>query len=516
MLNLRSPTEHQVPILERKRCLTFGHFRKAISSAFHNSLKALRDALSGGDPTHFWKQLRDGTWAPTQVKLDLDDFLEHFCPGRGAFGVVHFCHRCDVEADENGALPLCCADPVVEGPQKAYDAWYRMVISRGWAQSAESKWTSTTLNCRRLCLVVKLLGHVCDVIKAQQKVRDADEAMLAAELAANREDHAARNKLTLLRSARAFNSPAAQAKLAIVVTVMVVMDGILYALLGCDLAKRPPISMLDMVDRTSSPVLKALETLGLLMEEFSHDVWSLLGGLSVDHRNHEVRDFARRCLWGARVGLLDHYELRFQRPPYTIVAARDKPELLAVAVTNMLEMPIQCLPLSCQKVIRMLGHDRRAILRHAPAIFEKVLSVSPATIHFSEGQHALVRQDVASDGQPRSFTSTSHRTLCKLVKAEHVRRGGLDPVGRQKDVLSLAVEAQFGQDAVGAHAASPNVPTRPAGAFIAYQNERQASFKEMIGAAHRPLTEAERQRCTTLVQQGWEEVRIWQWSAMHT
>ena len=271
---------------------------------------------SGGheEQRHGYRRMQSGELQMTPAMQKLTKFLQHYQPGQGKYGAAHYC--CTTNGSEEAAAGCvvgepCCADPQKDGPKKAAKAWSEFAFSRTWLQPADGKWTNTTLNCKRLLLIVEWLADILGAMCAKENLKEQHLQKLEEDVARNKENLAARSKLTLLRCSLNFSDTTAKARHAVYVTVAMIMDAIIYAVFGCEAEGRPEITVMELVDPDlGSPVFQALHKLSLLLDDFSleNEQWCLLVAVGVSFDDPVVRDFARREIWGARLGLLDHFE----------------------------------------------------------------------------------------------------------------------------------------------------------------------------------------------------------------
>ena len=501
-----------------------GHPFRIVSSSLLVCRSELEEAIldvviGGSDAAYLYKKSKRGGGAmPTRMYDDLLALIAHFDPAaraRGDSEVVHYCCVLPGSAEESRGLPTggpCCVD-VRESVEKTAAAWLNFIAGRGWARSAESRWTNITTNAKRLVVVVNLLGGAIDDVRLKWDLPFGLEAALERLVSENKGDQAGWNKLTLLRTVRAFTDPIVQAKMAIYVTTATIADQIHYAILGHE--QQHSITVLGLVDPEVSPVGIALDSLAMLLDVWGPEArgWVLLSSLAVDFSDPSVRQFAQVQILGLVVGLLDYFELRLTKPPYTVAAAAGSgsAEALDRAIREMRSMPLQCLPLSCQRM-RARYPTEAALREFAPPVFLKLLDKVPASIAFAERQHAQMRQDLLTTKRARSFTASSNRTFCKQALAEHVRRGGSDPARAGPAALVACMRASDPvaaplpiADAAPASAKKLG-PSRPAGPFIAFQSKREAAFKQLV-APGRKLTAVEQQRMKDAVRSGWDQVK---------
>ena len=128
-------------------------------------------------------------------------------------------------------------------------------------------------------------------------------------------------------------------------------------------------------------------------------------------------------------GLLDHFELRMSAPPYSLIqllSTGASPGEHRRCVDKFLRTPEHCLSEFCKRlrarcptIASMLGEGRIIVEAWAKGSF--------LAIDRTERSHGLMRQELRSEHRARSFTRSSHRSLCQELKSLHIRRGGADP-----------------------------------------------------------------------------------------
>ena len=444
--------------------------------------------------------MKDGsiTYEHTQMYEDFLRFLEHYNPLAGTCAEisykVHFLEEGETEE---------------EGLQKCADAWCDFVFGRGWVSATESRWLNVTQNAKRCVLIVKDLGAALQNLAATEGLTADMVDKLVASIAEKKDDIASRNKLTLLRSAASFSSTAMQAEMATYIKVVATVDQVLYALLGN--ANKMGITMLELVSQEHSPIGKALNTLANLLCHWGPEAeeWNLIRTLGIDFNDIDVRRTARNQILGLRVGLLDHFELRLTKAPYSIVASRDDATVSA-AVRIVFSTPLLCLPLSCQR-LKARYPTQMSFKRNAPAKLERLLSRVFAHISFGERLHAQMRQDLLSSGGSRNFVGSVHRVQCKQALAHHVARGGCNPTNASviKAVATKAM-AQCSSRASGPAMLEDVPKAKPMKAalkpYIQYKKARQEAFKQAV-APDRKLTLAERKKMDSRIASGWKIVK---------
>ena len=183
-------------------------------------------------------------------------------------------------------------------------------------------------------------------------------------------------------------------------------------------------------------------------------------------------------------------------------------------------MPLQCLPLSMQRM-RRRWPDKRVFTKNATPLVLKMLMIAPPHITPVELVHGLMRQDLNSTRKARSFAASANRTLCKQIQNEHHNVGGIDLTRAHRaqaaNTLAAAASSSVGQaQAMGAnHSAKALVPLQGEaapkiqnpGTFAAVQAKVQATFKSLV-APERPLNEDELARMKSCVRREWGRVQL--------
>ena len=484
--------------------------------------KALLRALVS-DIAAFHKRNRAGDLVPTKLYIHILTFLEHFSPfaGAGDCKAIHFCEVLPGSVEALAGMTVgepCCETPE-EGRKKAASGWCNYCFGRRWEKLAEARWTNTSINSRRMAPAVQELGRAVDELRIKARISDAPtlEAALEAALNLNKADEASRNKLTIIRTSRSMLDPLAQSQLAIYTVTTGIVDQVHYALLGNE--EREAITVLDLIHPLDSPLGVAIESLTALLESWGSDVeaWAILACLSCDFDSGEVRAYARRACLGMRSGFLDYFEHRLARPPYSVVAASlgDSEAALNNAIDSVFQEPMLCLPLSVQRC-RQMWPCKLQFRRCATPTLRKLLLKTPPHIAHAEMMHALMRQDLLTTRRARSFTASANRSLCKMVRSEHVSRGGDDP-SKKPSASRCGGLARSSSDASGCravgdhtgggeHVAKKGKKLQAPGAFIAYQAPKEKAYKALM-APDRSLTPCERQHMQQLVQKGWADVQ---------
>lgn len=200
----------------------------------------------------------------------------------------------------------------------------------------------------------------------------------------------------------------------------------LYKFLGRD---KERLSLLEWCDGESSPLCKAQHRFVALMQHFDEVAetdWELLVALEADMRSERVRLHARRECLQLSAGLLEVFELRMSKAPYSwlqlLHPSVPHTAKIEVAQRAMLE-PFECLPLFCQR-LRQPCTSASHFLAHAPAVLQTWATETVLSIDFSERANALFRRACHSDTHASSATVASNRVLCQQLRASFVEKGG--------------------------------------------------------------------------------------------
>ena len=128
-------------------------------------------------------------------------------------------------------------------------------------------------------------------------------------------------------------------------------------------------------------------------------------------------------------GLVDTFELRMSRPPYSLLKVTDAAVPLdekIASIEEALAMPSHCRPWFLDRLLHLCPTVPSMLSKgqHVLRAWNEGCGVS---IDCSERSHAQHRTDMKSNGRARSSTVASNRVFVQSVRADMIRRGMRDP-----------------------------------------------------------------------------------------
>ena len=303
---------------------------------------------------------------PTAVKKDLDAFCRVASFAKEGPRWIHWCSVLpdspEVERGLRVGAPCCTSRS--EALNKVVAVVSTLCVARAWKQACESRWTHVTSTLRRFCLCN---ANGCTLIQALRSIKahwglSTDlVAMLAREVAADHNAFPAKNKLRLLRITQSFGKDHVVQQLAVSFITTAPLDDMLFAILGGPDHKRAKLKAL--LHPFDSPIVLCQAKLLALMSELSNDdgetlaeAWELLSMLGGRPDDVALRLEVRRACLQLSCGVLDIFEMRYQRSPYNLVKTRllDVPEpAKATAVDEFFAEPLLCQPLFSRRLREM-------------------------------------------------------------------------------------------------------------------------------------------------------------------
>ena len=302
--------------------------------------------------------------------------------------------------------------------------------------------------------------------------------------------------MKLLHICKVFCQAGVEARIAITVHIVVVVDRVLYSILGDGVQKRA--SLFSLVSEEKSIVATCKQGLLELLEGWGNDgdhvSWELLRSSGGDFGSHEQKSYARRELLQSSCCLLEHFELRLSRPPYTILKLMDDAvsdgQKHEVAEDFLNKTPDHCHTLFGKRV-KLRCPTIRDLLEEGPHIARALDQGVDIAIDYSERSHGDIRKDVRSSGPARSFTVSANRHYCHEVAAAHRSRpGAQDPLVPLPSASSSSGQCLALLDAGGLKKQKKVNDRRGASAKMEYYNSQMNAFKS-VRAPDRALTDAE-------------------------
>ena len=379
-----------------------------------------------------------------------------------------------------------------------------VIAQRAWVDAALSRWTNVSTTSRRFlvgCLAGRVLPTTLDDIKVGLALSDDLEAILAKLIKADVSDYATKNKLRLIRFCKVLTKPDITWRLAVMVLAGSPVEELQYDLLG---HARKKASLISLIHPKTSPIITAQNKLYRMARNFDiaeGSPWILLHKVGAHLEDLEVKLVVRRTILQLSVGLEQLFALRMNQGIYRLgwmVFSDIARNIIVDMLTTFFASPRECQSFAAVQLAKLYP-TVAAMLKHGPAVLRTILEVTPTSIDFSERSHNQLRQDISSQGPASSLAAAADRLLCKQFAAEHISRGGDDPV--------LIPIVSYGKDEGKDNSSSSNSRRGLGGsAYQEFRNSRMCVFKAMI-APDRALDEHERQQCTDSIREEWARVK---------
>jgi len=472
--------------------------------------RAVVSTLYGGDSSDaLWKfNTRAGEFVPTEMKEEFDRYCQVAPCGRPGGQWTHHCWVLPGSEEERRGMRVgapCCTSRD-ESVEKVTGIIATVLMGRAWKRAVESRWTNVTSAMRRFLLANSIgdgiLTNALREVKTHWQLNADLIPTLARMVAADANDFPARNKLRLLRLVQAFVHDDINWQAAISLTTSTVADELLFFVLGG--ARKDRASLRHLLHPFDSPIVACQRSLWDLFCDFAVDgetvamaeKWVVLDVVGGQANCPRQRLEARRAILQLSIGVTDLFELRYSKPPYSLVVITYDDDVPAEpkrkAIADFFAEPDECLPMFCSRLKRM--HPTPIQFCAAAASTLKTWSVGTfVSIDFSERAHSQFRHDVTSKTSGTDFLATSNRLLVRQYSAAQVARGGLEPSSR-----SAGPELED---------LGPIKPKRRGGGnnYVTFSNAKRKAFKALV-APHRRLTQEEQEHMKALVAREWAQV----------
>ena len=233
-------------------------------------------------------------------------------------------------------------------------------------------------------LMMGILPAALSDMKFALGVTDSIESKLSALIRKDTNDYSAKNKLKLLKVTQVFCRASAGWELAIVVGNLTVVDKVLYAI-------QPRADLMTLLSEKSSIVARCKSELLALLTAWGGDsaVWELARVAGCNFGSDVARKFARRDILQLSASILDHFEMRLCKPPYTIARLADQevtPDCKMRLALGLLEVPEHCASLFVRR-LQAQCPTAISLLESAPEIFASINAGGELAIDFSERSH---------------------------------------------------------------------------------------------------------------------------------
>jgi len=416
---------------------------------------------------------RGGDAFKSDVRLAL--VLVVFCPGC----LRHYCW------DDASGQP-CCADRE-EAVEKVTTAILNVLISRSWVVGTENRWTHTLRTLARLACGFLWGGALPECLDKLRFTWDVDldnlEDLLAALVAAENPNSDGHRKLRLARICKVFREPAVVWQLPVLVTGLRCVDDFMYFVFGTQSDDRP--SLLDILGRKTPRFADMQVALCKLLQEFRPDApsWVLLRLAGSSFQDGDTRSFARCHLFQLSASLFEHFEVKWSKPPYSLLPTLEPDVPLAEKrklVRDFLHgCPDHCLSLFLKR-LKDAYPTVYLFLSGGVLVLRSWCSNLALGIDFSERAHYALRLQLRSTNRARNATAAANKVFLQEAAAGHLARHGCLP-SQQTAVASTG-------NAIEGPATPANKRVVPAP--LAFMNHKMAAFK-ICRAPRRPLTETE-------------------------
>ena len=352
---------------------------------------------------------------PTSFHQDLLCIIDNIALGSGDLStLVHYCHT-----GERNGRPVKCCRTRDESVEKISVALVNLICGRAWDKSAISRWTYMSTTFRRLALASCAHGILAKALADVQVFFEVDaslEARLAKLVAADSNDFSSKNKLRLLKIATRVNDPSFTWQLAVLITTTSCLDQLLTKTLG-DGTAGSRMTLRDIVDPRRSPVCECSKQFWFLLADWSADSasWELFRMLGGSADNKEAKLFARRHLLQLAAALVQYFEARLSKPPYTLLHLLSnelgREEQLAICQV-VVDEPNHCLPLFCRR-LRAAFPSAVAILAGAMPMVE-ALGGCNLSVDRCERGHAQMRLYLLSTPRDLYFRTMNFERYSKM------------------------------------------------------------------------------------------------------
>ena len=217
-----------------------------------------------------------------------------------------------------------CCDSEGEAFEKTHTPVHNVIFGRAWDQAAESRWLHVTKILKRWMLASVSTYVLPGSVKHMQIHWRIDEGMIASltrQIQADANNFSAKSKLRLLRICQNLCPPEAEQEIATHLIAVKSVDNILYSALGNKDRGVRRATIRDFADGETSPIAVALRRLTYLLDNFNEEAegWQLLMFTrGADCSSPAMRKRCRRELMQNHCGIVDQFEIRFGKPPYTV------------------------------------------------------------------------------------------------------------------------------------------------------------------------------------------------------
>jgi len=470
--------------------------------------RSLIHSLYGDESSDYlYTTTESGGREPSQLLQDLTMLFELVDPDPHSDEMVHHCVVVEgSRAHQQGhAVGSRCCSSRAEAVEKTTVAVLNWITGSAWAAPALPRWTNVTISLARYaigCAAKGLLPTALRELKTHWGLSEAVVPTLERMIQSDQGNYDAKKKLKLLKIVRALCTPEALTTIATMVVSTRPLDRLLYAVLGFE---RSRASLLDLCGPRRNLISECQDTVLALLRNFDaeNDEWKLLRSLAGDYNSMDARQLAFAQLVQFSVGLVDHFELHLEQPPYNLLKLcfADVPhEEKQAAIRRFVDAPSECLPLMAQR-LRKRCPSAGAMLAHFPRLLRHWASEATIAIDATERSHAQMRVDLHSVGRAKSSTASCARVFSRQVLAEHIARGGVSPMSQP--LVSAGQSPDQDAEVVAPQSAAPS--RHPGSCFLRFRNSKLHAHK-VAHAPNRPLTAEELKKFESDVKDKWAVV----------
>ena len=354
-----------------------------------------------------------------------------------SFSQTHLTHPCS--APGPGPHQKCCRTPE-ESVEKVTVAMLNVLLSRAWVVGGEGKWTHTMETLSRELVGYMLKGALpacLDNLQHFWGVSPSLEAQLAAQVDANDPNHECHRKLRLVRICKTMCQPGVSWQLAVLVTGLRVLDDFMYLVFGAHLEQRP--SLLDLLGLRTPRFAEMQAKFRELLQDFAPGVsWIVLQLAGGDFQDGSVRRFARANLFQLSASLVEHFELKWSQPPYSLLPLLEDDVPLGEkrrrARSFLQDRPAECLSLFLRR-LRANFPSVPSLLGEGVAALRSWNSSVVLGIDVCERSHYLLRLQLRSTSSARNATTSANTAFLQQVAADHQRRHECRPFRSLANVI---------------------------------------------------------------------------------
>ncbi|CAK0797176.1 unnamed protein product, partial [Prorocentrum cordatum] len=349
--------------------------------------------------------------------LVLDDLM-NFVDMEGPNGKLT--HWCFVERGSSAhkagrSVGDRCCDHDGESFDKVAVPILNYLVHRGVAHAPEGRWLYLLRVLKKVfvgCMCGNVLAESLTDLRVNWNVTDTVAEALSKLIAADSDNVGAKNKLHVHRICQHLCTEHAQWQLLVMISGMTTIEVCIYDILY----SKWTLSELLGREHGSFPTIQR-DLLRMMERYVDGEQLAELTRLGVDCDDDGVRRWTKSYLLQLSASTYDHFEKRFESPPYTLLVLADgsaTDEEKHMAINSFFACPDHCLSMFCLRLKGLCPTPEEMITRGA-AIMEAFGDTALHSTDFCERSHNVVRQDLRSDGPARNFTTSVNRIFCRIT-----------------------------------------------------------------------------------------------------